>query len=166
MSIEACVARPVSKAEASTNAEARAALKKEWDRLREINTWVEDDVMELSKLRRQMGEETFHIGRLFAILVEKNAELPVGHKDRKFKGRVVFDGSDVVDQDRNVALFQELSSCPATMQASKAADTYGLFPDHDIEQADARQAYTRPRRHPHVGATAKGGLASKLGRND
>ena len=47
--------------------------------------------------------------------MEKNAELPEGHRGRKFKGRVVFDGSDVVDQDKNVALFQELSSSPATM---------------------------------------------------
>ena len=29
------------------------------------------------------------------------------------------------------------------MHASKAADTYGLFPGHNIEQADARQAYTQ-----------------------
>eukprot|EP00959_Pyramimonas_sp_CCMP1952_P241583 5049201-Pyramimonas_sp.AAC.1 len=29
------------------------------------------------------------------------------------------------------------------MQASKAADTYGLFEGHSIQQADARQAYTQ-----------------------
>eukprot|EP00959_Pyramimonas_sp_CCMP1952_P139504 2919295-Pyramimonas_sp.AAC.1 len=29
------------------------------------------------------------------------------------------------------------------MQASKAADTYGLFEGHSIEQADSRQAYTQ-----------------------
>ena len=29
------------------------------------------------------------------------------------------------------------------MHASKAADTYGLFPGHSIMQADARQAYTQ-----------------------
>ena len=59
-------------------------------------------------MREMMEEEgrTYHIGRLFAILVESNAELPEGHQDRKFKGRVVFDGSDVVDQDKNGALFQ------------------------------------------------------------
>eukprot|EP00959_Pyramimonas_sp_CCMP1952_P148039 3097799-Pyramimonas_sp.AAC.1 len=81
-----------------------------------------------------MKGKSSHIGRLFAILVEKNAELPEDHKD----------GSDVVDQDQNVALFQELSSCscPATMQASKAVDACGLFENHDIQQADARQAYT------------------------
>eukprot|EP00959_Pyramimonas_sp_CCMP1952_P336140 7038560-Pyramimonas_sp.AAC.1 len=74
------------------------------------------------------------------MLVEENAELPEDHKDRKFNGMVVFGGSDVVDQDKNVALFQEQSSCPATVQASKAADAHGLFEDHDIQQADVRQA--------------------------
>ena len=29
------------------------------------------------------------------------------------------------------------------MQASKAADTYGLFKGHGIQQADAKQAYTQ-----------------------
>eukprot|EP00959_Pyramimonas_sp_CCMP1952_P074645 1559428-Pyramimonas_sp.AAC.1 len=29
------------------------------------------------------------------------------------------------------------------MQASKAADTHGLFEGHSIEQADARQAYSQ-----------------------
>ena len=41
-----CVARPVSKAEAARNADAKAALKKEWGRLQEIDTWLEDQVME------------------------------------------------------------------------------------------------------------------------
>eukprot|EP00959_Pyramimonas_sp_CCMP1952_P311907 6527842-Pyramimonas_sp.AAC.1 len=71
-----------------------------------------------------------HFGRLFAMLVEKNSELPLGHKNRKYKGQVVFDGSSVRDQNEDVALFQELSSSPTTMQASKAADTYGLFEGH------------------------------------
>jgi hypothetical protein len=34
-----------------------------------------------------------------------------------------------------------LGSCPATMEASKAADCYGCAHDHDIEIADAIQAY-------------------------
>eukprot|EP00959_Pyramimonas_sp_CCMP1952_P277295 5797189-Pyramimonas_sp.AAC.1 len=46
-------------------------------------------------------------------------------------------------QNKDVALFQELSSSPATMQASKAADTHGLFEGHSIERADARQPYTQ-----------------------
>ena len=73
-------------------------------------------------------------------LVGKNAELAEDQKGRKLKGRVVFDGSDAVDQDRNIALFLDLSSCPATMQAGQAACTYCLYPGQSIQQSDARQA--------------------------
>eukprot|EP00959_Pyramimonas_sp_CCMP1952_P330278 6915558-Pyramimonas_sp.AAC.1 len=138
----ACVARPVTGAEAANSEKARKALMDEWGRLRKIKTWDESEVQELRDVRAKVKGKTFHIGGL-AILVEKNAELPEGHEDREFKGRVVFDGSDVVDQDKNVALFQELSSCLATMQASKAADIYGLFEERDIQQTDARQACTQ-----------------------
>ena len=106
------------------NKDARGALRKEWDPLCRIGTWDEKGVMEYDDVVKQLKGKTAHFGRLFAILVEKNSELPLGHKDRKFKGRVVFDGSSVKDQNKDVALFQELSSSPATMQASKAADTY------------------------------------------
>ena len=83
MSMEARAARPVSKAEAANNAEAKAALDKGLSRLREIRTWDETKAMELRDVRRMMKEQRvhFHIGRLFATLVEKNAELPDGHKD-------------------------------------------------------------------------------------
>eukprot|EP00959_Pyramimonas_sp_CCMP1952_P455434 9471544-Pyramimonas_sp.AAC.1 len=89
--------------------------------------------MEYNVMRQQKGQTT-HFGRLFAILVEKNSELPSGHKGRTCKGRVVFDGSDVRYQNTEVALFEKFSSSPATMQASKAADTHGLFEGHDIQQ--------------------------------
>jgi hypothetical protein len=61
------------------------------------------------------------------------------------KGRAVFQGNDVRDQNWDAAMFQELSSCPATMEAAKAADAYGLAPGHTLEQADAEQAYTQSR---------------------
>ncbi len=139
------VARSVTKKEAAGNPDAQAALDKEWDRLRKIRTWEEDKVREWKDVEREAkaSRTTIHVGRLFAICVEKNAELPIGNPERKFKGRVVFDGSFVRDQDKQVALFQELSSCPATMEASKAADIYGLVPGHSVQQADARQAYTQ-----------------------
>ena len=40
-------------------------------------------------------------------------------------------------------MFQELSSCPAAIEAAKAADCYGLIPGHDTQQADAVMAYTQ-----------------------
>eukprot|EP00959_Pyramimonas_sp_CCMP1952_P187947 3929791-Pyramimonas_sp.AAC.1 len=75
--------------------------------------------MELSQGRWQMGGKTFRVGRLFGILVEKNAELPGGHTDRNFLGTRCF------------------------QRTSKAAYAFGFFRSHDMQQADARQAYTQ-----------------------
>ena len=34
-----------------------------------------------------------------------------------------------------------MGSQPASMDAGRTADCYGMFPGHDVEQADAEQAY-------------------------
>ena len=49
----------------------------------------------------------------------------------------------MVNQDWSTAIFQDLGSCPATMETGKIADAYGCFPGHDVEQADADQAYVQ-----------------------
>ena len=38
-------------------------------------------------------------------------------------------------------MFQDLGSSPATQEASKVADFRGCLLGHDVEQADAEQAY-------------------------
>ena len=53
----------------------------------------------------------------------------------------MFQGNNVRDQSWDTAMFQELGSAPASMQASKAADAYGLFAGHTVAQADAVLAY-------------------------
>ena len=57
------------------------------------------------------------------------------------KGRFVYQGSDVRDQIGNAAVFEQLGSNPATMEASKAADAYGLQPGYIIETSDCDKAY-------------------------
>ena len=52
-----------------------------------------------------------------------------------------YQGNRVVNQSREAALFQDLGSSPATLDASRAADAYGCVPGHDTEIADAEQAY-------------------------
>ena len=42
-------------------------------------------------------------------------------------------------------MFQDLGSSPATLDAARTADAYGCFPDHDVEIADAVQAYIQAR---------------------
>ena len=87
-----------------------------------------------------MGK-TVHMGRIFGIMVEKNYELAIDDPKRKFKYRVVFQGNQVHTQNFEVAMFQDLGSSPASMEAGKAVQAFGLFPGHDIQQADAEQAY-------------------------
>jgi hypothetical protein len=96
------------------------------------------------------------MGYLFGICVEKNSELPAGHPSRKFKGRVVFQGNRVVDQNWQRAVFEDLGNSPATMDASRAADCYGCAPGHSIQQADAEQAYIQAESegHPLLGLPA------------
>jgi hypothetical protein len=85
--------------------------------------------------------ETYHFGRAHELCYEKNSELPESNPRRKMKGRVVFLGDQVRDQDGNAAMFQELASTPATMAASKFADYYGLRPGNVLQTADVTSAY-------------------------
>ena len=77
----------------------------------------------------------------FGFVVEKNPDLPKGDPRRKFKGRAVFQGNNVVNQNWEAAMFQDLGNALATMEASRIADCYGCFPQHDCQQSDAEQAY-------------------------
>ena len=62
---------------------------------------------------------------------------------RKFKGRKVFEGNNVRDQNSDRALFGELGSSPASMEAAKVLDAYGSQPGFGKQQADAVQAYVQ-----------------------
>jgi hypothetical protein len=122
---------------------ARAALQSEWDKLRRQKVWGEAKVRPWAQVVRESraSSSTIHVGRIFEICVEKNAELPLGDPRRKFKGRVVFQGNQFRDQGNEEAL----GSSPATMEAGKSCDCYSLFPGHAVEQADAESAYTQSR---------------------
>ena len=78
---------------------------------------------------------------MFEVCVEKGSELPDGHKLRKFKGRTVFQGNNVMDENSDTALVSELRSSPAATEAGKAVDAYGSQPGHTAEQNDGVQAY-------------------------
>eukprot|EP00975_Prorocentrum_lima_P069763 12928247-Prorocentrum_lima.AAC.1 len=62
------------------------------------------------------------MGRVFAMLVEKNHELNKDNTLRKFKGRVVLQRNNMRDENWDVAMFRELSSNPPTMATYKVAD--------------------------------------------
>eukprot|EP00969_Alexandrium_andersonii_P148274 6554375-Alexandrium_andersonii.AAC.1 len=62
------------------NPEAQAALRKERDRLRKIQTCDESKVRERRDVRAeaQRKGQTVHVGRIFEICVDKNHKLPKG----------------------------------------------------------------------------------------
>ena len=127
--------------------DALAACKKEWSRLRDKRAWSEkkEDVREWARIAAEArrNNTTVHLGRLFCICTEQGSELAKGDPNRKFKGRVVVQGNNFRDQNWDWAVFQELSSRPATIEASKATDCYGCFQGNHVMQADAEQAYIR-----------------------
>ena len=143
----ACVARPVNKKEQAGNAKAKAALQKEWDKLTSQGCWDLSTVQEwhdVAAKARKEGEK-IHVGRIFDICVEKNHELPEDDPNRKYKGRVVFEGCFVRDEIGHWALFSENTSCPATMAAGKMGDAHGLLPGNLLEVSDGESAYTQAR---------------------
>ena len=125
----AFVARPVSKKEAASTPAATEALLKEWAKLRAAGCWDEKNVREWKDVAAEAlrSGTKAHVGRIFEICVEKGSELPPGSPGRKFKGRVVFQGNNVKDERQDWALFSELSSAPARLQAARACDAYALF---------------------------------------
>ena len=144
------------------------AKDKEWARLRNITCWEEvlvEDMRKVQKRADNPGEgkkpTKVHFGKVFNFCVLKGSELAPGHAGRKYKGRTVFQGNAVWDENWDVAMFQELSQCPATMEAAKVADLIGLLPGYETKQADAKQAYTQSqlRGGRDLGCITKGGLA-------
>ena len=137
------VARLVPKDEVRKNPKAKAALDKEWENLRSKGVWDESRVKECKSIvdEARKNGETVHLGRIFEACYEKGSELPPDDPRRKFKGRTVFQGNNVRDQDSDHALFAELGSSPASMEAAKLLDAFGSQPGFSKAQADAIQAY-------------------------
>ena len=66
----------------------------------------------------------------------------MGTPGRQFRGWFGFQGDQVTDAYKGVALFQELSR-PATLEGSNIADAFGLLPGQRVEVSDAEQAYVQ-----------------------
>ena len=135
------------------NSAAQAASDSEWDKLSNFpwpdkkgkGVWDLRTVRESSDVRNEAHRkgETEHFGRLAEMVFLKNAELAEGHPDQKHKGRDVFLGDQVKDQDFNFAIFDDLGSAPPTMEAARALDAVSLFPGYEQQQSDATSAYAQ-----------------------
>ena len=145
LELYAAVARLVSKDEVSRTCKAQEAMDKEWNKLLSRGVWDQSRVRECKEIvaeARSRGE-TVHLGRIFEACYEKGSELPHDDPRRKFKGRTVFQGNNVHDENWDHALFAEMGSSPASMEAAKVLDAYGSQPGFSKQQADAVQAYVQ-----------------------
>ena len=107
MPFYACVARPVGRAELKATPKAQEAAQTEWKRLVESGVFDMSEVRSWHDVRREARQrgETIHHGSIATIVVEKGAELPKGDSQRKYKGRTVFLGDQVRDQNSETAIF-------------------------------------------------------------
>jgi len=139
------IAKQIPMREALRIPAAKAALDKEWRNLWDIKTWDPDTVREYDDVcaEAKKKNKTVHFGRVFAISTLRGSELPEGDPGRVWKGRVCFQGNNVKDQDANVAVFQDMVSSTALMEAGKFVDVISLLPGFGGTQADAKQAYTQ-----------------------
>ena len=82
-----------------------------------------------------------HFGSIRALCHEKHSELQLA--DPEYKGRVVFRGDIVRDNDGYYAVFSEQGTSSSHMAATKFLDAIARTPDCDGEDSDALSAYTQ-----------------------
>ena len=70
----------------------------------------------LAKEARPRKEET-HVGPIFGMCVATNPELATGHPERTVKGKLVDQGSGVIDERAHDAILRQLSSNPVILEA-------------------------------------------------
>ena len=105
---------------------------KEFQKLIDKQCWDMSKPLSKRMLKAEARREgnTCHVGFLHPLAFEKNAEM-FDEKLRVPKGRVVFRGEDVRDQDNEKATFNE-QSCSASMAQYLAFANFGLGPELDM----------------------------------
>ena len=138
----AMVTRIVSRSELAWNEPARAALRKEMLNLA-AKCWGGSKRRARAEVIADARAESREVqfAGVHGIIGEKGSELPIGDPRRKFKGRGVLLGNRVWNQDFEQASFADLGNAPTLLEGGRTNDAYGCHPGHDVQQADAVQAY-------------------------
>ncbi len=86
-----------------------------------LKAWDMVGVKEWFDVQAQVkcNSKRVHVGMISGLCVEKNAELPAGNPNRKYKGRFTLHGNQVQAEESMLASFQDLGSAPANMAAAK-----------------------------------------------
>ena len=139
----ALVTRNLAKREWLSDPKGLEAIEAEGVGLRSNNTWSDESVRPLWKLKQECRQSArrVQIAELLTLCGVKHSELhPSQHK---YKGRIVFRGDQIRDADGNAIVFatEETATTPTGLVGLAACLWYGLRPGHGISIADAVQAY-------------------------
>ena len=134
---------PVSIKKALEMPKAKEALEKEWNKLEKLPAWLKDKVMAKAQVianARKNGSKV-HFGTLMDLCFEKHSQL--AEALRVYKGRVVFRGDQVKDEEGFFAIFSDEGSSASHMATAKFLDAVARMPNCAGEDADATSAYTQ-----------------------
>ena len=122
---------------------AKAAVDKEWEKLKKISAWNLTKVRSKKEVigEARMSGANVHFASLMDMGHLKIAELEAKHQ--KYKGRVVLRGDIVKDDSGSYAVFTEQESSASQMTAAKIMDIISRLPGCDGQAADAVSAYTQ-----------------------
>ena len=104
----------------------------------------------ISKEAERLGK-TIHFGRVFPLCQVKHSKLAAAFQ--KYKGRVVFSGNDIRDENGVQAVFAEQGASASSMVNGKVLDALARIPGYAGQNADAVKAYTQVRLADFEGET-------------
>ena len=134
---------PISIPQAMKIPKAKAALDKEWNKLESKQTWLTETVRAKKDVMaecKRIGKRA-HFGSLMDLCEKKNSQLSEEHWI--YKGRVVFRGGCVKDEQGFHAVFSEQGTSASHMSAAKLIDALSRCDGMDGQDADAVGAYTQ-----------------------
>jgi hypothetical protein len=135
------VTKSLTKKEWANDPKALEALKQEAVGLRSNLTWDDDTVAPLYQIRNWARSAGAHIkvAELLTLVGIKHHELEPSQW--KWKGRIVYRGDQVRDQDNNLLLFDQTATTPTSLIALNAAIWYACRKGHAASCSDAIQAF-------------------------
>ena len=121
--------------------DAKAAVQKEYDQLAALPAWDMKNVCEYHQVAERAAStgKTIYFGRIFPLAHIKHSEL--SSDKHVYKGRVVFGGNNVRDENGVLAVFQEQGTSASHMVCAKFLDAIARMPGCDGQDADACKAY-------------------------
>ena len=132
---------------------ARDAINKELGKLEKKDAWPYETVREKSDVIREnkANKTKAHFGQLMILCHIKNAQPECDLWE--YKGRLVFRGDQVKDEDGKYAVFSEQGTCASHLMAARFVDAIAHMPGMSGEDADATGAYTQTQLGPECPTT-------------